>query len=173
MPSIDHRPCSVCVNRHHSQHHNNNNNNQTINYNSNLFFVGTSQSEILIYDSRKQQQQQQNEEEDNRMIIERIGSEGNQPAQFNSFVYGICIDEIGSIWVTDYYNNRIEQFALQRQQQMSTFIMGGIISSISKKQQWNKLFSQFDIIVIYSKQLKTNKHNDIVASYTLLSKIIK
>ena len=100
-------PQCVCVNRHI-----NNNNNGLMNH----FIVGTEQSQIMIIDVRQ--------EDNKQSIVQTLGSQGDQPGQFNSQVYGISLDENNNLWTTDHGNHRIQKFINQRMLQMSTFLMG-------------------------------------------------
>ena len=87
------------------------------NSNSNVhrMIVGTV-SQILVFDARKlqalqtqpQQQQQQGSVLD---VIQSIGSptSGSKAGEFNC-VFGVCVDENGYLWASDYSNHRIQRF---------------------------------------------------------------
>ena len=90
--------------------HSNSNNNSNVH----RMIVGTN-SQILVFDARKlqalqpQPQQQQASVLD---VIQSIGSSsstGSKPGEFNH-VYGVCVDENGYLWASDFSNHRIQRF---------------------------------------------------------------
>ncbi len=77
---------SICMDSHHCGNH---------------FIIGTNQSQILIFDVRKEEKGE---------VIQTIGSKGKEPGQFTQEIYGVCVNNNGTLLTTDFNNNRIQMF---------------------------------------------------------------
>ena len=73
---------------------------------TNEIVVG-SDYQVLIYDVRQQDQVCQ--------VIQTLGNQqnekGNDIGEFN-VVCGVCVDDEGALWVTDFGNHRVQRFSI-------------------------------------------------------------